>query len=132
VLFFAFLLRGLSLPAHEFLRGLLFVYGVQLHQLTPNSISTLLVLLLFVSRFWGSNPTFFSGNSSFGSTSVSLYQRSLNWAEMLSLSVLNLSTWSFPWLPQYKVGGLNGFILKTERSLPLTSTALPLLMPPKK
>jgi hypothetical protein len=38
VMFLAFLLRGLSLPAHEFLRGLLFVYGVQLHQLTPNSI----------------------------------------------------------------------------------------------
>jgi hypothetical protein len=28
LMFFAFLLRGLSLPAHEFLRGLLFVYGV--------------------------------------------------------------------------------------------------------
>jgi hypothetical protein len=38
VMFLAFLLRGLSLPAHEFLHGLLFVYGVQLHQLTPNSI----------------------------------------------------------------------------------------------
>jgi hypothetical protein len=38
VMFFDFLLRGLSLPAHEFLRGLLFVYSVQLHQLTPNSI----------------------------------------------------------------------------------------------
>jgi hypothetical protein len=38
VMFFAFLLRGLSLPAHEFLRGLLFIYGVQLHQLIPNSI----------------------------------------------------------------------------------------------
>jgi hypothetical protein len=38
VMFLAFLLRGLSFPAHEFLRGLLFVYGVQLHQLTPNSI----------------------------------------------------------------------------------------------
>jgi hypothetical protein len=37
-MFLAFLLRGLSLPAHEFLCGLLFVYGVQLHQLTPNSI----------------------------------------------------------------------------------------------
>jgi hypothetical protein len=31
VMFLAFLLRGLSLPAHEFLRWLLFVYGVQLH-----------------------------------------------------------------------------------------------------
>jgi hypothetical protein len=37
-MFLAFLLRGLSLPAHKFLRGLLFVYGVQLHQLTSNSI----------------------------------------------------------------------------------------------
>jgi hypothetical protein len=37
VKFLAFLLRGLSLPAHEFLRGLLFVYGVQLHQLDYHS-----------------------------------------------------------------------------------------------
>jgi hypothetical protein len=28
VMFLAFLLRGLSFPTHEFLRGLLFVYGV--------------------------------------------------------------------------------------------------------
>jgi hypothetical protein len=31
VMFLSFLLRGLSLPAHEFICGLLFVYGVQLH-----------------------------------------------------------------------------------------------------
>jgi hypothetical protein len=31
VMFLAFLLHGLSFPSHEFLRGLLFVYGVQLH-----------------------------------------------------------------------------------------------------
>jgi hypothetical protein len=31
VMFLAFLLRGLSFPAHEFLRGPLFLYGVQLH-----------------------------------------------------------------------------------------------------
>jgi hypothetical protein len=30
-MFLAFLLRGLSLPAHKFLHGLLFVYVVQLH-----------------------------------------------------------------------------------------------------
>jgi hypothetical protein len=35
VMFLAFLLRGFSLPTHEFLRGLLFEYGVQLHQLAP-------------------------------------------------------------------------------------------------
>jgi hypothetical protein len=31
VMFLSFLPRGLSLPAHEFLRGILYVYGVQLH-----------------------------------------------------------------------------------------------------
>jgi hypothetical protein len=31
VMFLAFLLRGLSFPAHEFLHGLIFAYGVQLH-----------------------------------------------------------------------------------------------------
>ena len=38
VLFLAYLFRGLSLPAHEFLRCLLFSYGIQLWQLTPNAI----------------------------------------------------------------------------------------------
>jgi hypothetical protein len=38
VMFLTFLLRDLSLTDHEFLCGLIFVYGVQLHQLTPNSI----------------------------------------------------------------------------------------------
>jgi hypothetical protein len=38
VMLLIFLLCGLSFPAHEFLRGILFVYGVQLHQLTPNLI----------------------------------------------------------------------------------------------
>jgi hypothetical protein len=51
--------------------------------------STLPVLSPSVNHFWGSNPTFFSGNSSFGSAPALLYQRSLNWAELLSLFVLN-------------------------------------------
>jgi hypothetical protein len=38
VLFFAFLLRGLSFSPHPFLRGLLFAYGIQLHDLNPNTI----------------------------------------------------------------------------------------------
>src|SRR4051794_35946625 len=36
VMFTEFLVRGLSTPIHKFLCGLLFVYGIQLHQLTPN------------------------------------------------------------------------------------------------
>ena len=45
VMFAAFLYRGLSLPAHEFQRGLLFTYGIQLWQLTPNSILHLAIFI---------------------------------------------------------------------------------------
>jgi hypothetical protein len=72
VMFFAFLLHVLSFPAHEFLRGLLFVYGVQLHQLTPNSILHIACFITLCESFLGIEPHFFSGNTSFGSAPVSL------------------------------------------------------------
>jgi hypothetical protein len=53
VMFLAFLLRGFSLPAHEFLRGLLFVYGVQLHQLTPNSLLHIACFVTLCEAFLG-------------------------------------------------------------------------------
>jgi hypothetical protein len=56
VMFLAFLLCGLSLPAHEFLRGLLFVYGVQLHQLTPNSILHIAYFVILCESFLGIDP----------------------------------------------------------------------------
>jgi hypothetical protein len=56
VMFLDFLLRGLSLPAHEFLRGLLFVYGVQLHQLTLNSILYIACFITLCESFLGINP----------------------------------------------------------------------------
>src|SRR3954464_9506466 len=37
-MFIAFIIRGLSFPVHDFLRGLLFFYGIQLHHLSPNSL----------------------------------------------------------------------------------------------
>jgi hypothetical protein len=55
-MFLAFLFRGLSLPAHEFLRGLLFVYGVQLHQLTPNSILHIACFITLYESFRGVDP----------------------------------------------------------------------------
>jgi hypothetical protein len=58
VMFFDFLPRRLSLPAHEFLRGLLFVYGVQLHQLTPNSILHIACLITLCESFLGIEPHF--------------------------------------------------------------------------
>jgi hypothetical protein len=58
VMLFAYLLRGLSLPAHEFLRGLLFIYGVQLHQLTPNSILHIACFITLCKSFLGIDPHF--------------------------------------------------------------------------
>jgi hypothetical protein len=58
VMFLAFLLRGLSLPAHKFLRGLLYVYGVQLHQLTPNSILHIACFVTLCESFLGVEPHF--------------------------------------------------------------------------
>jgi hypothetical protein len=56
VMFLAFLLRGLSLPSHEFLCGLLFIYGVQLHQLTPNSILHIARFITLCESFLGIDP----------------------------------------------------------------------------
>jgi hypothetical protein len=53
VMFLAFLLRGLSRPSHEFLHGLLFVYGVQLHQLTPNSLLHTACFITLCEAFLG-------------------------------------------------------------------------------
>jgi hypothetical protein len=58
VMFFDFLLRGLSVPVHEFLRGLLFVYGVQLHQLTPNLILHIACFITLCESFLGIEPHF--------------------------------------------------------------------------
>jgi hypothetical protein len=55
-MFLAFLWRGLSFPTHEFLRGLLFVYGVQLHQLTPNSILHIACFITLYESFLGIEP----------------------------------------------------------------------------
>jgi hypothetical protein len=56
VMFLAFLLRGFSLPAHEFLHGLLFVYGVQLHQLTPNYPLHIVCFITLCEAFLGIDP----------------------------------------------------------------------------
>jgi hypothetical protein len=56
VMFLAFLFRGLSRPAHKFLRGLLFVYGMQLHQLTPNSLLHIACFITLCEVFLGIDP----------------------------------------------------------------------------
>jgi hypothetical protein len=56
VIFLAFLLCGFSLPAHEFLCVLLFVYGVQLHQLTANSLLHIACFITLCEAFLGVKP----------------------------------------------------------------------------
>jgi hypothetical protein len=56
VLFTAFLVRGLSLPAHEFFRGLLFFYGLQPHHLAPNSILQIACFITLCECFLGCHP----------------------------------------------------------------------------
>ncbi|KAK1617932.1 hypothetical protein QYE76_023449 [Lolium multiflorum] len=56
VTFIDHLIRGLSAPIHEFLRGLLFVYGLQLHQLTPNSILHISIFITLCECFLGTHP----------------------------------------------------------------------------
>ncbi|KAK1683313.1 hypothetical protein QYE76_044161 [Lolium multiflorum] len=50
------LIRGLSAPIHDFLHGLLFVYGLQLHQLTPNSILHVSIFITICECFLGVQP----------------------------------------------------------------------------
>ncbi|KAK1607061.1 hypothetical protein QYE76_030734 [Lolium multiflorum] len=56
VIFIDHLVRGLSTPVHEFLRGLLFIYGIQLHQLTPNSILHISLFITLCECFLGAHP----------------------------------------------------------------------------
>ncbi|KAK1667240.1 hypothetical protein QYE76_055399 [Lolium multiflorum] len=55
VTFVDHLIRGLSTPIHEFLRGLLFVYGIQLHQLTPKSILHISIFITLCECFLGTH-----------------------------------------------------------------------------
>ncbi|KAK1651544.1 hypothetical protein QYE76_069349 [Lolium multiflorum] len=56
VFFVDHLIRGLSAPIHPFLRGLLFVYGLQLHHLTPNSILHISIFITLCEAFLGVQP----------------------------------------------------------------------------
>lgn len=45
--------RGLGLPAHDFLHGLLHHYGMQLHHLTPNSLLHISCFITLCEAFLG-------------------------------------------------------------------------------
>jgi hypothetical protein len=131
VMFLAFLLRGLSFPAHEFLRGLLFVYGMQLHQLTPNSILHIACFVSLCESFLGIKPHWTLWKFLFRlRPSVSLSKKPELGGAIISSTPRHI-IWSLTWLPRCKVGGRSGFISKIRKILPLTTTALPPLMPIK-
>jgi hypothetical protein len=64
-MFARFAERRLSLPASDFLKGLLEYYGIEYLNPNPTISSTPLSLSTSVKPSWGSNPTwYFSGNFS--------------------------------------------------------------------
>src|SRR3954468_23478626 len=58
VMFLAFVIRGFSFPVHDILRGLLFLYGVQLHHLSPNSLLHIACFITFCECCLGIEPHF--------------------------------------------------------------------------
>src|SRR3954469_11119404 len=57
-MFLAFVIRGFSFPVHDFLRGLLFFYGIQLHHLLPNSLLHIACFITFCEYWLGIEPHF--------------------------------------------------------------------------
>ena len=58
VLFKAFVERGLVIPVCDFLRCLLFFWGIQLHHLTPDSILHIVIFVHLCETFLGIHPHF--------------------------------------------------------------------------
>ena len=58
VVFTSFYERGFATPAHDFLRGLLFFYGLELIHLNPNSILLVSIYIHLCEAFLGIDPHF--------------------------------------------------------------------------
>lgn len=56
--FIPFLVRGLSLPVHEFFRGLMYFYQLQMHHLTPNDVLHIACFVTLYECFLGIRPHF--------------------------------------------------------------------------
>ncbi|KAK1643111.1 hypothetical protein QYE76_060916 [Lolium multiflorum] len=85
------LIRGLSTPIHDFLRGLLFVYGIQLHQLTPNSILHISIFITLCECFLGIPPNWALWKRIFCLRRNGAHNATYNMA-LLSVSELTLIT----------------------------------------
>ena len=56
VCFVDFLPRGFGFPLHDFVRGLLYAYGVQIHDLTPNGVLSIASFIVLCECFLGITP----------------------------------------------------------------------------
>jgi hypothetical protein len=112
VMFLSFLFRGMSLIAHKFLYGLHFVYGVQLHQLMPNStllVSSLCVKLSSVLIRIGD-----CGNKYSTCTAMHPRRTCTMLAAPLFLCMQKRSTSSSKWPNLSKIGERNGSTSRTK------------------
>jgi hypothetical protein len=85
VMFLAFLLHGLSLPAHKFLCGFSLFTACSFTSSHQTLFCTLPALSLFANLSSGSSPIGLCGNSFSASAPVCLYLRTLNWVGLLFL-----------------------------------------------
>jgi len=56
VCFVDFLPRGFGFPLHDFVRGLLYAYGIQIHDLTPNGVLSIATFFVLCECFLGIAP----------------------------------------------------------------------------
>ena len=63
VCFVDFVNRGFAFPVHEFFPGLVYAYGVQLHDFTPNAILHIACFIVLCECFLGIHRTGACGNT---------------------------------------------------------------------
>jgi hypothetical protein len=119
LMFLSFLLCGLSLPAHEFLRGLPFVYGVQLHQLTPNSILHVAFFITICEVFLGIDPHWVLWKQIFYLRHNASKEEIHDMGGAI-ICVRSDAQYFSPLQIQFGIGGPNGSMLRT-RNLPKSS-----------
>ena len=61
VVFVAHFVRGLGFPLHPFLRGLMFYYGLDFHDLAPNFILNILAFIVVCETFLRIKPSLVCG-----------------------------------------------------------------------
>ena len=58
VVFLTHFIRGLGFPLHPFVRGLMFYYGLDFHDLAPNFVLNISAFIVVCEAFFRINPHF--------------------------------------------------------------------------